>query len=102
MLASTCLYSLSAYVIVLQSSSTAKSRNYPADTAKQRFMEETYNKETAIRLGWFFSPTGQRLSRDSMTSRRKEVYTYTTTIIIIIIKNLLWRHATGAQQRLTN
>jgi len=29
----------------------------PADTAKQRFMEETYNKETSIRLGWFFSPT---------------------------------------------
>jgi len=36
-------------------------------------MEETYNKETSIRLGWFFSPTGQRLSRDSATSRRKEV-----------------------------
>ena len=57
----------------LQSSTSANSRNYPADTAKQRFMEEVYNKETAIRLGWHFSPTGRQLSKDSMTSRRKEV-----------------------------
>ena len=58
----------------LQSSNTsAKSRNYPADTAKQRFMEETINKETAIRLGWHFSPTGRQLYKDSSTSRRKEV-----------------------------
>jgi len=36
-------------------------------------MEEVYNKETVIRLGWHFSPIGRQLSKDSMTSRRKEV-----------------------------
>jgi len=60
--------------VLLQSgNSSAKSRNYPADTAKQRFMEETINKETAIRLGWHFSPTGRQLRQNAMTSRRKEV-----------------------------
>jgi len=60
-------------MLTLQSSSSSKSRNYPADTAKQRFMEETINKETAIRLGWHFSPTGRQLRQNAMTSRRKEV-----------------------------
>jgi hypothetical protein len=41
------------------------SRNYPADTAKQRFIEETYRRETAIRLGWYFSPAGRRLTGGS-------------------------------------
>ena len=30
-------------------------------------------KETAIRLGWHFSPTGRQLRQNAMTSRRKEV-----------------------------
>ena len=29
-------------------------RNYPADTQKQKFLEESYNKERDTRLNWFY------------------------------------------------
>ena len=49
------------------------SRNYPADTAKQRFIHEVYNKETAIRLGWYFNTRQADGSHLSTSLRQKEV-----------------------------
>jgi len=59
---------------LFQSSQSVTSRNYPADTAKQRFIEENYNKETSIRLGWYFSRKGTEGDEQSgANSRQKEV-----------------------------
>jgi hypothetical protein len=60
----------------LQSSqSNASSRNYPADTAKQRFIEDIYNKETMKRLSWYFA-TRQASNGSELpgsASRQKEM-----------------------------
>ena len=38
----------------LQSRIAEMSRNYPANTQIQKFLEESYNKERDCRLGWYF------------------------------------------------
>ncbi|KAK2165333.1 hypothetical protein LSH36_52g09072 [Paralvinella palmiformis] len=37
-----------------QHTTTEMSRNYPANTQIQKFLEESYNKERDCRLGWYF------------------------------------------------
>lgn len=52
------------------------SRNYPADIATQRFLEESYNKEMEKRLHWFFNSmknddTAAKQSRQMDVFRRR-------------------------------
>ena len=45
-------------------------RNYPADTQIQKFLEESYNKERDTRLGWF----AKRGAVDSGKSKQYEAF----------------------------
>ena len=46
------------------------SRNYPANTQKQKFLEESYNKERDTRLAWF----GNLVREDKGKSKQFEVF----------------------------
>ncbi|XP_060082223.1 protein ATP6V1FNB-like [Ylistrum balloti] len=48
-------------------------RNYPASTQKQKFLEESYNKERDTRLVWFFSNSakGNPLSQSKQSEAMK-------------------------------
>ena len=49
------------------------SRNYPADTQIQKFLEESYNKERDTRLGWYFKNAADP-DRENRTSKQFEVF----------------------------
>lgn len=48
------------------------SRNYPANTQIQKFLEESYNKERDTRLGWYFKNVQN--SDQARTSKQFEVF----------------------------
>lgn len=49
------------------------SRNYPADTQIQKFLEESYNKERDTRLGWYFKNVADP-DRQERQSKQFEVF----------------------------
>ncbi len=50
------------------------SRNYPANTQVQKFLEESYNREREARLGWYLNTLKSRDSNQKKGSKQFEVF----------------------------